>query len=48
MVWESYSEDEPQPKKQKTPALPSTAKGKKGAKAGGRDIMSFFKAPPKK
>lgn len=43
MVWESYSEDEPQPKKQKPqPKVePTTAKGKKG-KTGGRDIASFF------
>ncbi|OCK83591.1 hypothetical protein K432DRAFT_379368 [Lepidopterella palustris CBS 459.81] len=44
-VWESFSEDEPEPKKLKTVAPTiSTAKGKKGAKQGqGQgNIMSFF------
>lgn len=39
-VWESFSEDEPAPKKMKTPVSSlSTAKGKK---AGQGSIMSFF------
>ncbi|KAF2494218.1 hypothetical protein BU16DRAFT_551037 [Lophium mytilinum] len=47
MEWESYSEDEPQPKKPKAPAIQaSTAKGKKGAPQGGRSIASFFTKPP--
>ncbi|OCL03189.1 hypothetical protein AOQ84DRAFT_368588 [Glonium stellatum] len=42
-VWESFSEDEPEPKKPKTSAIASaTSKGKKGAKAGQGNIMSFF------
>ncbi|QDS73192.1 hypothetical protein FKW77_002607 [Venturia effusa] len=43
-VWESFSEEEPEPKKKKTnfPA-PTTAKGKKGTgKPGQGNIMSFF------
>ncbi|KAF2808277.1 uncharacterized protein BDZ99DRAFT_464165 [Mytilinidion resinicola] len=46
MEWESYSEDEPQPKKPKPPAIqPPAAKGKKGAQQG-RSIASFFTKPP--
>ena len=43
-VWESFSEEEPEPKKKKTIlAAPTTAKGKKaGGKAGQGNIMSFF------
>ncbi|KAK4984623.1 hypothetical protein LTR50_006473 [Elasticomyces elasticus] len=41
-AWESFSEDEPAPKKVKTVTAPTTAKGKKGGKAGRGDIMSFF------
>ncbi|KAJ9662392.1 hypothetical protein H2201_006101 [Coniosporium apollinis] len=42
-VWESFSEDEPVPKKAKAPVSSgSAAKGKKGAKAGQGNIMSFF------
>lgn len=43
-VWESFSEEEPEPKKKKTnfPA-PTTAKGKKASgKPGQGNIMSFF------
>lgn len=40
-VWESFSEDEPEPKKLKTMAS-TTSKGKKGAKPGQGNIMSFF------
>ncbi|KAF2143621.1 uncharacterized protein K452DRAFT_317095 [Aplosporella prunicola CBS 121167] len=42
-VWESFSEDEPEPKKLKTVSAPA-AKGKKGAAApkGQGSIMSFF------
>lgn len=40
-VWESFSEDEPAPKKPKLPS--ATSKGKKGgAKQGQGNIMSFF------
>ena len=44
-AWESFSEDEPAPKKAKTmPAATANkpAAGKKGAKAGQGNIMSFF------
>lgn len=43
-VWESFSEDEPVPKKAKIVAQPpAAAKGKKGAaKTGQGSIMSFF------
>ncbi|EMC91637.1 hypothetical protein BAUCODRAFT_38742 [Baudoinia panamericana UAMH 10762] len=47
-AWESYSEEEPAPKKVKvTPALPAVniakaAGGKKGGKPGQGNIMSFF------
>ena len=45
-VWESFSEDEPAPKKIKVPPAPAAGgKGaaKKGAKPGQGNIMSFFK-----
>lgn len=45
-VWESFSEDEPQPKKLKpapTTKLPSSAKGKTAGKKGQGSIASFFK-----
>lgn len=43
-AWESFSEEEPQPKKAKTAAPPTTAatKGKKSGKPGQGNIMSFF------
>lgn len=50
-AWESFSEDEPVPKKAKVAVVANTAKGpssgaKKGAKAAGKGgsggIMSFF------
>ena len=45
-AWESFSEDEPPPPKERTPAstaASSTAKSKKGAgKPGQGNIMSFF------
>ncbi|KAK3066470.1 hypothetical protein LTR53_017173 [Teratosphaeriaceae sp. CCFEE 6253] len=45
-AWESFSEDEPAPKKAKMAPIPTTkstaAAGKKGAKTGGGNIMSFF------
>jgi len=42
-VWESFSEEEPVPKKAKTTfSAPPVAKGKKGAKPGQGNIMSFF------
>jgi len=42
-VWESFSEDEPEPKKPKTSGMANTtSKGKKGAKPGQGNIMSFF------
>lgn len=42
-VWESFSEEEPEPKKKKTTFAPTTAKGKKaGGKPGQGNIMSFF------
>lgn len=43
-AWESFSEDEPAPKKAKISThAPAAAKGKKGAKVGQGNIMSFFK-----
>jgi DNA polymerase delta subunit 3 len=44
-VWESFSEDEPVPKKLKpAPAKPAnTAKGKNAVKKGQGSIASFFK-----
>ncbi|KAF1944353.1 hypothetical protein EJ02DRAFT_341034 [Clathrospora elynae] len=44
-VWESFSEDEPQPKKHKpAPAKPAnSAKGKNAVKKGQGSIASFFK-----
>jgi len=44
-AWESFSEDEPPPQKDKTPAstASSMGKGKKGGgKVGQGNIMSFF------
>jgi len=43
-AWESFSEDEPAPKKAKTMPAATTNKpaAKKGAKAGQGNIMSFF------
>ncbi|KAF2459217.1 DNA polymerase subunit Cdc27 [Lineolata rhizophorae] len=43
-VWESFSEDEPEPKKPRAPivATPSTTKGRKGGPKGQGNIMSFF------
>ena len=45
-AWESFSEDEPPPQKQKTPASTATSSTEKGKKAGGKpgqgNIMSFF------
>lgn len=40
-AWESFSEEEPAPKKVKTSA-PAAALMKKGAKPGQGNIMSFF------
>lgn len=44
-VWESFSEEEPEPKKLKpAPTKPgSTAKGKAGGKHAQGSIASFFK-----
>jgi DNA polymerase delta subunit 3 len=44
-VWESFSEEEPAPKKAKpAPAKPSSsAKGKNAGKKGQGSIASFFK-----
>lgn len=43
-VWESFSEDEPQPKRQKPAPKPtSSAKGKPAGKKGQGSIASFFK-----
>jgi len=42
-VWESFSEDEPEPKKPKSAPKPTTAKGKKPAGKGQGSIASFFK-----
>ncbi|KAK8208055.1 Cell morphogenesis protein PAG1 [Zalaria obscura] len=41
-AWESFSEDEPAPKKAKTSVAPPAAKAKKGGKPGQGNIMSFF------
>lgn len=42
-VWESFSEDEPEPKKLKAPSMTNTtSKRKKGAKPGQGNITSFF------
>ncbi|KAK0266229.1 hypothetical protein LTS02_000659 [Friedmanniomyces endolithicus] len=47
-TWESFSEDEPAPKRIKVPPTTSMSKsttaaaGKKGARPGGGNIMSFF------
>lgn len=43
-VWESFSEEEPEPKKVKpAPKAASTAKGKKAGGKGQGSIASFFK-----
>ena len=44
-VWESFSEDEPKPKKLKTAKTkpPSGTKGKAAGKKGQGSIASFFK-----
>ena len=42
-AWESFSEDEPGPTKERTPASSMAAKGKKtGGKPAQGNIMSFF------
>jgi len=44
-AWESFSEEEPQPKKAKVAAplaAVAAGKGKKGSKPGQGNIMSFF------
>lgn len=44
-AWESFSEDEPAPKKAKTVPIPTTSKpttAKNGTKPGRGNIMSFF------
>ena len=41
-AWESFSEEEPAPKKAKASAAPTTAKTKKAAPKGQGNIMSFF------
>lgn len=41
-VWESFSEDEPAPKKAKVQVAASTKAVKKGGKPGQGNIMSFF------
>ncbi|KAI5248586.1 hypothetical protein E4T43_01376 [Aureobasidium subglaciale] len=40
--WESFSEEEPAPKKAKVASAPATAKTKKAAPKGQGNIMSFF------
>ncbi|KAF3044052.1 hypothetical protein E8E12_008189 [Didymella heteroderae] len=42
-VWESFSEDEPEPKRAKPAPKPAAAKGKPAAKKGQGNIASFFK-----
>ena len=42
-AWESFSEDEPEPKKVKMQHPSAVLKGKKSAKQGQGNIMSFFK-----
>jgi DNA polymerase delta subunit 3 len=42
-VWESFSEDEPEPKRAKPAPKPTTAKGKKTSGKGQGSIASFFK-----
>lgn len=43
-VWESFSEDEPQPKRAKSAPKPAeVAKGKAAGKKGQGSIASFFK-----
>ncbi|KAH0290128.1 hypothetical protein M436DRAFT_50370 [Aureobasidium namibiae CBS 147.97] len=41
-AWESFSEEEPAPKKAKVSVAPTTAKAKKAAPKGQGNIMSFF------
>jgi len=41
-AWESFSEEEPAPKKARVSAAPTTAKAKKAAPKGQGNIMSFF------
>ena len=45
-AWESFSEDEPPPQRQKIPASTATSSTGKGKKTGGKpgqgNIMSFF------
>ncbi|KAG9577708.1 hypothetical protein KCU77_g13060, partial [Aureobasidium melanogenum] len=41
-AWESFSEEEPAPKKAKVSVAPTTAKTKKAAPKGQGNIMSFF------
>ncbi|KAI4726943.1 hypothetical protein E4T49_05241 [Aureobasidium sp. EXF-10728] len=41
-AWESFSEEEPAPKKAKVSAAPATTKTKKAAPKGQGNIMSFF------
>lgn len=45
-MWESFSEDEPEPKKLKSTPIPKVAgpaKGKTNGKKGQGSIASFFK-----
>lgn len=42
-VWESFSEDEPEPKRAKPAPKPAATKGKPAAKKGQGSIASFFK-----
>ncbi|CAD0088507.1 unnamed protein product [Aureobasidium mustum] len=41
-AWESFSEEEPAPKKPKVSVAPTAAKTKKAAPKGQGNIMSFF------
>jgi DNA polymerase delta subunit 3 len=41
-AWESFSEEEPAPKKAKVSVAPPAAKTKKAAPKGQGNIMSFF------
>jgi len=43
-AWESFSEDEPPPKKARLPSAQTSSKpaAKKGGKTQGGNIMSFF------
>lgn len=42
-VWESFSEDEPEPKRARPAPKPAATKGKPAAKKGQGSIASFFK-----